>query len=220
MKKLLVFCVFGMLLCCGGCKFVAALASPTPSEIKIPAEYDLGKHKPKKMLVLVEQPSWTASGANIRLYLTQAIESLLADQIGIKSEAFVPYQKLADVRNSMADFAMLSPVEAGKALDASMVLYVVIDDFGLYGLSDAGYYRGQLAVRGGLYDVVSGQRLWPDSGELRAASVGIEMQRGQEKTVMRLATSMARCIVRYFYDCPKPEFKVADERKTDTMERW
>ena len=211
--------MLGMLLCCGGCtRAIGALATPTSYEIKIPAEYDLGKNKPKKMLVLVEQPVWTASEANIRLYLTQAIESHLADKIDIKSDAFVSYQKLADMRNNMADFAMLSPVEVGKALGANMVLYVVIDDFGLYGLSDAGYYRGQLDVRSGLYDVASGQKLWPDAGELKAVSVGIEMQKEHEKTAQRLANSMAKCIVRYFYDCPKPEFRIADERKNDTME--
>jgi hypothetical protein len=220
MKKLLVFCVFGMLLCCGGCKAVAALASPTVHEIKIPAEYNLGDNKPQKMLVLVEQPAWTTSEANIRLYLTQAIASRLVDQIGIKAETFVPYQKLADMRNNFPDFSMLSPVEVGKALDATMILYVIIDNFGLYGLSDAGYYRGQLDVRSGLYDVASGRRLWPESGELKAVSVGIEMQKEQEKTAQRLAVSMAKCIVRYFYDCPKPDFRVADERKKDTTENW
>ena len=49
-----------------------------------------------------------------------------------------------------------------------MVLYVVIDNFGLYGLSDAGYYRGQLDTRSGLYDVAGGQMLWPQTGELKA----------------------------------------------------
>jgi hypothetical protein len=221
MKKLLVFCVFGMLLCCGGCvRAIAALATPTSSEIKIPPEYDLGKNKPQKILVLVEQPVWTASEVNIRLYLTQAIASKLADTIGIKPEMFVPYQKLADMRNNMADFAMLSPVEVGKGLAANMVLYVVIDNFGLYGLSDAGYYRGQLDVRSGLYDVASGQRLWPEAGELKATSVTFEVQKEQEKAAQRLAVSTAKCIVRYFYDCPKPDFKVVDERKKDTMESW
>jgi hypothetical protein len=220
MKKVLVFCALGMFLCCGGCRAVAALASPTVHEIKIPAEYDLGGNKPAKMLVLVEQPAWTASESNIRLYLTQAIESMLNDQIGIKAETFVPYQKLADLRNNSTDFSTLSPAEVGKALDATIVLYVIIDNFGLYGLSDAGYYRGQLDVRSGLYNAADGRRLWPESGDLKAVSVGVEMQKEHEKTAQRLAASMAKCIVRYFYDCPKPEFRSADERKKDTTENW
>ena len=197
---------------------IGALATPTSYEIKIPSEYDLDKNKSQKMLVLVEQPAWTASEANIRLYLTQAIEGHLTDKIDIKPEMFVLYRKLADMRNNSADFATLSPVEIGKALDANMVLYVIIDDFGLYALSDAGYYRGQLDIRSGLYNVASGQRLWPESGGLRAVSVGVEMQKEHEKTAQRLANSMAKCIVRYFYDCPKPEFKIADERKNETLE--
>jgi hypothetical protein len=220
MKKLLVICLFGMLLCCGGCRAVAALSTPTQWEIKIPAEYNLGDNKPQKMLVLVEQPSLTAVEVNIRVYLTQAIESFVVEKVGIKADAFVPYQKLADMRSGSAEFASLSPVEAGKALGATMVLYVVIDNFGLYGLSDAGYYKGQLDTRSGLYDVASGQMLWPQAGELKAASVGFEMHKEQEKAARRLAASMAKCIVRNFYDCPKPEFKVADERKKDTTEGW
>jgi hypothetical protein len=220
MKKLLFFCVFAMLLCCGGCKAVAALSSPTVHEIKTPAEYNLGDNKPQKMLVLVEQPAWSASEANIRLYLTRAIEILLVDKVGLKAAGFVPYQELADMRNKTTDFAMLSPTEVGKAVNAQMVLYVVIDNFGLYGLSDAGYYRGQLDVRSGLYDVASGQILWPQSGELKVSSVGFEIQKELDMAAMRLASSMARGIGRNFYDCPKPEYRVADERKKDIMERW
>jgi hypothetical protein len=220
MKKLLVICLFGMLLCCGGCKAVAALSTPTQWEIKIPAEYDMGGNKPQKMLVLVEQPSLTAAEVNIRIYLTQAIESFMAEKVGIKAKAFVPYQKLADMRSGSAEFASLSPAEVGKALGANMVLYVVIDNFGLYGLSDAGYYRGQLDTRSGLYDVASGQMLWPQAGELKAASVGFEMQKEQEKAARRLASSMAKCIVRNFYDCPKPESRVVDEQKKDSTEGW
>jgi len=220
MRKLLVIYLFGMLLCCGGCRAVGALATPTQWEIKIPAEYSLGKKKPQKMLVLVEQPSLAAAEVNIRVYLTQAIESFAAEKVGIEAEVFVPYQKLADMRSSSAEFATLSPVEVGKALDASIVLYVVIDNFGLYGLSDGGYYKGQLDTRSGLYDVASGQMLWPQTGELKACSVGFEMQKEQEKAARRLAASMAKCIVRNFYDCPKPEFKLADEQKKDTTEGW
>jgi hypothetical protein len=220
MKKLLVICLFGMLLCCGGCRVAGALATPTQWETKIPAEYDLGKNKPQKMLVLVEQSSLTAVEVNIRLYLTKAIELFVVDRVGIKTEVFVPYQKLADMRSSLADFATLSPVEVGKALDANIVLYVVIDNFGLYGLSDGGYYKGLLDTRSGLYDVASGQMLWPQTGELKACSVGFEMQKEQEKAARRLAASMAKCIGRNFYDCPKPEFKLADEQKKDTTESW
>jgi hypothetical protein len=225
MQKLLLCCLLicctGLFLCCGGCaRAAAALMTPTPWETKIPAEYDLGEKKPKRMLVLVEQPTLATSEANMRVYLTQSLESLIEDKIDIKAEAFVPYRNLAEMRTDNPDFSSLTPVQVGKALRAQMVLYVVIDNFSLYGLSDAGYYSGQLDIRSGLYDVDTGQRIWPESGELKSVSVVVETQKGQEETVTRLAQSMARCVVRYFYNCPKPEFRVGDENKTEEMKNW
>jgi hypothetical protein len=221
MQKVLLFCGIGLFLCCGGCaRTFAALATPTQWEIKVPAEYKLADNKPQKMLVLVEQPAWTAGGANIRVYLTKAIESQLEGKVGIKAAAFVPYQKLADMRNNSPDFSMLSPPQVAKALGANMVLYIVIDNFGLYGMSDVGYYKGQLDTRSGLYDAASGQMLWPESGELKSSSVGFEVQKGEDEAARRLATSTARCIVRYLYDCSKKEFKVGDESGREDMKVW
>ena len=193
----------------------AALMTPTPWETKIPAEYNLGEKKPARMLVLVEQPAWGSSQVNIRVFLTQSLESLLEDKVGIKADAFVPYKELADMRASTGDYASLTPAQIGKALKAQMVLYVVIDNFNLYGLSDTGYYKGELAARSGLYDTATGQMLWPESGQLKAVSVGFEVQKGLDEAAMKLAQSTARCLVRYFYNCPKPEFKVGDESMTE-----
>jgi hypothetical protein len=219
MQKVLLFCVAGLLATnCGGCRAIAALLSPSIWEIKIPAEYKLADNKPKKLLILVEQPAWATSEANMRLYLTEALGTYLVEKIGIKPETVVAYQELADMRSKNPDFATLSPVAAGKALDAQMVLYVVIDDFGLYGLSDAGYYKGQLVTRSGLYDVSTGRPLWPESGELKTNSVIVEVQKGQGKAAMRLAGAEAKCIVRYFYDCPKPDFRVSDEQKKESLQ--
>ena len=119
------------------------------------------------MLVLVEQPAWATSEANMRLYLTQAIESLLTEKIGHKGRVFVPYHELGGSAEQIPPILRCCRREVGKAR-SHMVLYIVIDNFGLYGLSDAGYYRGQLDARSGLYDVASGQRLWPQSGELKS----------------------------------------------------
>lgn len=199
-----------IIFCCSGCRAIGALASPSPWEIKIPAEYKLADNKPEKMLVLVEQPAWAMSEANMRVYLTQAVESLLTAKIGIKADVFVPYNKLADLRSNTPDFSAMSQPQVGARLGAGLVLYIVIDNFELYAMSDAGYYRGQLDARSGLYDVKSGLRLWPQD-DLKSSSVYLDMEDGQEKAAKRLASSTARCIVRNFYDCPKPEYKVPDE---------
>jgi hypothetical protein len=222
MRKLLFLYVAGLfVISCGGCvRAIAAMSSPTQWEIKVPAEYKLADNKPQKMLVLVEQRAWGTSEVNMRLYLMQAIETLLADKVGIKAGALVSYRELADLRNNTADFSMRGPAEAGKALNAQMVLYVAIDNLGLYELGNAGYYKGQMDTRSGLYDVASGQMLWSESGELKTCFVGFEVQQGQDKAAMRLAQATAKCIVRNFYDCPKPEYRVMDEQKEEDLKKW
>jgi hypothetical protein len=199
---------------------IGAMASPTSYEIKIPAEYQLSDNKPQRMIILVEQPAWATSEANIRLYLTEAIAAHLVDEVGLKAGTIATYREVADVRNTMSDFEKLSPVQVGRAMKAQMVLYVMIDNFGLYGLSDAGYYKGQLATSSGIYDVATGEKLWPQSGGLKANSVGFELAKGQDEAAKRLAESMARCIVRNLYDCSKRESKVADESGTEDLKNW
>jgi hypothetical protein len=42
--------------------------------------------------------------------------------------------------------------------------------------------------------------------------VGFESERnGRDAAAVRLAVAAAHCVSRYLYDCPKNQFKIADE---------
>lgn len=89
----------------GGCQYggvVSLLGTPSYEEEKIPAEYKLvevvdKKVVDKKVLVLVNQPSWLAAQANLRYYLTRAINQNLATSASVKTENLYAYGTIADL---------------------------------------------------------------------------------------------------------------------------
>jgi len=224
MRKLSVFLGLAMVFPHSGCKlagFVPVLGTPTRYEKKIPAEYDLTKHKEQKMLVLVNQPGWLGAQVNLRYYLTEAINENLTKKVRIKAEYLAGYDELSKYRSNHPNFSLLPVVEVGAALDANMVLLVVVEDYQLTKMGEMDYYKGFLAARTALIDVGSGEKLWPKSGESKTVRVGFEMEQGsQESAVVRLAADCAHCTVRYFYDCIVANFKIPDDRSGAGWEDW
>jgi len=198
-----------------GCGVVGIVGTPTNYEKKIPAEYDLAEHKDQKILVLVNQPAWLNAQVNLRYYLTRAINKNLTAKVKIPPEYLVSYSELSEFRSNKSDFLSLSPVEVGEALDANMVLLVEIGSYELNRIAETSYYEGFLGVQSAFLDVATGEKIWPESAKSKSVKVGFEVEtRGREIAVRRLTAASAYCLVRYFYDCPKNEFKIADERGT------
>ena len=116
---------------------------------------------------------------------------------------------------------MLSPMEVGKALNADLVLLVVVEDYQLGELPEAGYYRAIMNVRAVLLDVATGEKLWPESAKNKSIQVGFELeQRGREIAAKRLTAACAHCIVRYLYNCSKNKFKIFDDRSNIGWKSW
>src|SRR4030042_123928 len=113
-EKLTVFCIFAGVSLCGGCGVVGVMGTPSQYEEKIPAEYDLAGQKGRKIVVLVEQPSWLSAQANLRYYLTQAISRDLTAKVKVPPQDILSYDKLSEFRSSKSDFSSLSPAEVGK----------------------------------------------------------------------------------------------------------
>ncbi|UCF43342.1 MAG: hypothetical protein JSV99_12380 [Planctomycetota bacterium] len=224
MRKLTVLLTLVMLFPHSGCTFarlVGLVATPTEHEKKIPAEYDLTKRKGQKMLVLVHEPGWLGAQVNLRYYLTEAINENLQRKVRTEPEYLTGYDELSEFRSNHGNFSLLSAVEVGAALDASMVLLVVVEDYQLTKMGETDYYKGFLAARTVLLDVGSGEKLWPKSGESKTVRVGFEIESGgQAAAVRRLAADCAYCTVRYFYDCPKRRFKIADDRSDAAWDGW
>jgi len=198
---------------CSGCEAIGVLVTPTRHERKIPAEYNLIKQRNRKILVLVNQPAYLNAQENLRYYITNAVRENLVTKTRIDRENIVSYERLSEFRSSRSDFSLLSPAAIGRALEADMVLLIVVEDYELYEMAESGYHKGGLATRLVLLDTPAEKKLWPQAESSKSVRVGFEFEGGGQKVaVTRLAVAAGHCIVRYFYDCPKKKFRIADDK--------
>ncbi len=219
---ILVYAGLPVLLFCAGCQFVGmvgVLGTPTQSETKSSAQYNLTKDKDQKILVLVDQPASFSAYANLRFYLTDTIIKMLQVKAEIEPSLFIDYKTLADLRAGTPDFYMLSPAQVGEKLGADLVLAVTIVDCRITDIGEAGY-NGSLDANAALYKVATGEKLWPTIEQSQRVEVGCESERrGRDAAVVRLAVAAAHCVTRYLYDCPKAGFKISDERTVSGWEK-
>jgi len=220
MRKAGLIITLTMVFFCGGCSIIGFMLSPGAYEKKIPAEYELAGHAKQKILVLVNQPGWLNAQANLRYYLTDAINKNLIRNIRISSKNFVTYDELSNYRSGQPNFLQLSPVEISKALRADVVLAVAIEDSQLTELGQTGYYKAHLYARAALFDTLTGTKLWP-SEDSRSIKVGFEAEGyNREMAIQRLVIACAHCITRYLYPCYIDNFKIADDMSSLGWESW
>ena len=223
-NKLRIFLVLVVVFFQAGCKFggiVSVLGTPTPYEKKIPAEYDLTKRAKQRVLVFVNQPAYLNAQANLRYYITDAMNKELRKKIKISSKNLVAYEELSEFRSNQDDFSLLWPVEVGAALDADLVLLVVIEGYQLEEVDEAVFQNAFLTCQTVLLDVATAEKLWPEAAESKSIRVGFEVgSRNRELAVERLSNSCAHCTVRYLYNCPKGKFRIADDRSGIGWEDW
>ena len=206
---------------CGGWESIGVLATPTRHEREFQAEYDLVKQREKKILVLVNQPAHLNAQENLRYYLTNAVRENLVTKTKIAREDIVSYERLSEFRSSEPDFSLLSPTAIARALGADMVLLIVVESYELSEMAESGYHKGALATHSLLLDAPAEKKLWPLSETSKSVRVGFEFEGGgREVAVTRLAAAAGHCIVRYFYDCQKKKFRIADDRTHITWEDW
>jgi len=214
----LFFCICSApLLLNYGCQLILGLpaifGTPTSSETKIPAEYDLTQNQGQKIMVLVEQPFYLNTSANMRFFMTDAMIKMLKKYTEIPAESFIDYDAVADLRSKTPNFSLLPPEKAGSLLGADFVLLVVVSNFQVSPIGDSGYYNGLLDAQAMLIDVASGQKVWPALEQSKIVKVGFESQRtGSDAAAVRLSVAAAHCITRYLYDCRKNKFKISEER--------
>jgi len=204
-----------------GCQvtgMAAVLGSPTESETKNSAEFNLAQHKGEKILVLVDQPVSLNAHPNFRYLATDTINKMLQQHNKIPPALLIDYDNLAEFRSSTSDFSLLTPEQVGSALGADLVLQVIISDYKVREVAEAGGYSGSLDAQAALFKVATGEKLWPTLEQTKIVQVGFESERrGPDATAVRLAVAAGHCITRYLYDCPKNLFRISDER---TAEGW
>jgi len=216
--KRFAFCLFtftflAVVFFHSGCRIVGIVGTPRSHEKKITAEYDLSAHRKQRVLVLVNQPAWLDAGVDLRYYVTEAINTNLVRKVKIPSRNLVTYNKLFEFRSNQRNFSLLSPAKVGTALEADVVLLVMIEDYQLHEMAETGYYKGLLNTRTVLLDAATAEKLWPKSAESKSIKVGFEVgERGRESALKRLVRACAYCTVRYLYDCPRNKFKIFDDK--------
>lgn len=216
---ILVYACLPLLLFYAGCPIidlVAIVSSPTSAEqVEGSAEYDLSKNKDQKILVFVDQPAYLSAYPNLRFFLTDMITKTLQskDKARISPALFINYQSLADLRANTPDFYTLPPTQVAGKLGADLVLVVTITDCKVRDISEGGHVAGTLDAYAALYNVSSGEKLWPTTEQSKLVGVGFESERrGRDAAIVRLAAAASHCVTRYLYNCPKAGFKISDER--------
>lgn len=225
MKKVLVLNITALLafscVGCGVANFIGAFASTPYSEQKVEAEYKLKSRGREKVLVFVDVAGGSGAGPDMRIQMSNMIEMFLRSKVRLKKENIMSYRELSRLQGIKGDLRGFEPSELGRELGAGVVLYVLISDYSLYELTDQGYHYGSLSVRGILFDSESGEVLWPESKTGRAVKAVVEAEsKGRKRAVARLVMTTAYGIVRNFYRCPKPQYRMRDEDTSDPAGQW
>jgi hypothetical protein len=211
---LVILTGFGL---CSGCRLIGILGTPTASETKVPAEYEIRRRAEGGIIVLVQQPGWLNVQTDLRPVLSEAVNVTLWKKAKVDKKAIVGYERLVEFRQAHPDFSSLSPEQIATGLDAKTILLVAVEDYRLYELPLDGYYKGLhkglLDIRGYVLDAQSGEVLWPQSGKGKLIRLALEAEQGgKEACAAKLSKAAAHCIVRYFYGCKKDKFRVWGER--------
>ena len=221
MKTVFTILVIATLLFCSGCNVVGFFFAETPSEKKVPAELDLNKFKEQKLLIFVDAHPNMRSATYITDFLSESLKLYILDKTKLKSDKIVPREMISYIKTQRSDFSRLSPVKIASLLDADIVLYVIIDNYELYAMSNTGYYNGKLSTRSMLFDVDSGDLLWPSTKAGRISKTAIEIQDvGQTAVNQRLTKSIVHNIVRCFYNCPQNQYRGNDAISDFGRDDW
>jgi hypothetical protein len=214
MKKLVVLVLFSAIcISCIGCGAAGVLLTPNFHEQKMPAEYKLAMQTKKGLLVFVDGAAGVTRSRDVIPDLTEVTKELLVQRAKVNRKHITSDQKLESLRARRDNLSAMSPVLIGKESGSGLVLYILIEDYDLNQIDKKrGYYDGLLVTRSLIFDVASGNVLWPANGQGKRTISKFALEtKGKEIAKDRLALTAAHCITRYLYDCPKPKFKASDE---------
>jgi hypothetical protein len=221
MRKNTAFITVVVLLFSSGCGVVSLMGTPTSSEKKIPAEFNLAAQKDKKVVVIVDNPAWVNAPPALATRLAADLTASLTAVLLLPPQNIIPYGKTQSLSAEATQAGPRSPVEMGKTAGADLVLFAELHEFTLAGLTETEYYKGELAGSAALFDCASGKQLWPASQQGKIIRVGFDLEKsGYTAADNRLAAAFAHCVTRYLYDCPVAKFKIADDRSGAGWENW
>ena len=200
------------LLTQAGCNIITVISTPTRAETKSEAEFNLAAEKNRKILVLVDQPTYLECHPNLRYFITDTVIKLFQQQAKIPDSNFISYNALAEFRSNTPDFSLMPPEKVGSALGADYVLLIAVSKCRISQIGDTGYVGGNLVAQAQLFRVAGGEKVWPALEQAKIVRVGFESEkRGSDAAAVRLSFAAAHCVTRYLYNCPQTKFKISDE---------
>jgi hypothetical protein len=221
MRKLAMSFGLAVVFLCGGCNLLGLLASETIHEEKVTAQFKLSEYGKEGVLVFVDSLKKINVAYGLEEKLEGSIENYLVKKVRLKKENILGGDELSELRSSRPDFDRMSPVMVGEALGVGKVLYVRIENYSLFNIDGKDYYEGFLVTRSVLFDVGTGAVVWPDTMTGKVIRVKVDLEtKGREAALARLTTATAHCITRYFYNCPRDQFKISEEHVIYEMEDW
>ena len=190
-----------------GCQMAGWFAAQFAPEKKVPAEYE--PPAGKTVLVFVDDMLHPVDYEPVKIQLTEMLnEQLIAHKVAAKT---IAYTRLGEFISATPTFNALAVGEVGQKLGAEMVLYVLIDDFGLRDAAGASeLWKGRLATTVRLVDVAKG-RLWPTDSPAGRVVPKVETQTVSDSSQSRgeliskeLAAETADKIAKLFYAYSTP----------------
>jgi hypothetical protein len=209
-KKFIValWCFFPMM---GGCTLLGFLLNPSASEKSVPAVFPLAEYKDKSVYLLVCASAGSGTDVDVPQMLSRAIAKDLQQKVKIRQENIFQ----SSFASAQTPFTWSRAEQEARQAKAAFLLYVEIIEYELIALHQKNYYMGKLTARALLLNTQTGQAVWPaaQGGQLVRAAVDFE-KNGRSEILWRLTTAVTHCIVREFYNCPKPAYWSADEVKS------
>ena len=188
----------GLLLC--GCHALwYGLESLFPKE-KVPAKFTLPKGK--TVLVFPDDLQNPVSYPPVKRALGNNLGELLTEKKLVAE--VVAYSELARLKAREPEFNLMSIPKIGRQLKADLVVYVNIETFTLKDNPVDTLWRGRLAARVKVVDVLKG-RIWPDESagypvKVTAPAAESNSDAFGGEVAKMLAESLAAEIAQLFHD--------------------
>ena len=190
-----------------GCAILSLILSEGPFEKGMPPAYDLQEQQERKVLVWIECPRSANADFDLKEKMATAFQLYLVGRAGFDSENIIQ-RSVPD-----GEALLLDPKKIARSQGAGYLLLVQVDKYEVDYLQVRNYFAGEMISRAVLYDVESGETLWPSQPEGKMVHVVFEMEsEGRDALVNRLTSTTAHCVSRNLYPCEKLKYKTAGER--------
>jgi len=140
-----------------GCQGAFVLAEKLFPKQTVPAKFNLPKNK--TVLVFPDDLQNPLSYPPVKRRFARKLNELLRQE-GLAGET-IAYEKLTELQAAEPKFNLMSIPKIGRKLGAELVVYLSIEEFTLKDNPVDTLWRGRLAGRAKVVDVVEG-RIWPD----------------------------------------------------------